>query len=362
MVMKVETRARLKFILIIVLTSLGVYLCFRFVLPLVLPFLIAYFLAWTVRPTTEFLFRRCKVPRIIGGTFSLLVLTTAVGTGLFFLVNTLLKQAINFIRNIPIYVTIIADKLDNICKNSDELFGLAVGTMRSVVDDNLIQMTNNVKANIMPSITQRMIGVTIALVGAIGIILIILVSAVLIVKDLPAFHKKYENKDFYKDIHRVMEKLADAGIAYLRSQLIIMVIVALICVLGLTILKNNYALLIGVGIAIMDALPILGSGIILIPWSIIMLMNGNIYAAAILVTIFLICQIIREVLEPKLIGNRLGIKPLSTLVAMYIGLRLFSIAGFILGPIGLIIITTIVKIATEKVQASDNQNVTYDTD
>lgn len=362
MVMKVDNRARLKYILTIVLTSLGVYLSFRYILPLVLPFLVAYFLAWTVRPTTEFLYRRLKVPRILGGSISLLVLTAAIGTGLFYLVNTLLKQAIAFIKNIPVYATMIADKLDNICKSCDELLGFTMGTMRSVVDDNLLQMINNIKTNIMPSITQRTISLTVALVGAVGVILITLVSAVLILKDLPAFHKKYENREFYKDIHRVTDKLADAGVAYLRSQIIIMVIVALVCVLGLTILKNDYALLIGVGIAIMDALPILGSGIVLIPWSIIMLMNGNIYIAAVLVTIFLICQIIREILEPKLIGNRIGIKPLFTLAAMYIGLKLFSIAGFVLGPIGLIIIITIVKVVTEKVEASDNRNITYDTD
>jgi len=87
---------------------------------------------------------------------------------------------------------------------------------------------------------------------------------------------------------------------------------------------------------------------ILIPWSIITLINGNIYAAAVLITTYLICQIIREVLEPKLIGSRIGIKPLYTLISMYIGLKLFGVAGFILGPIGLIIIITVIRMQNEK--------------
>ena len=79
-----------------------------------------------------------------------------------------------------------------------------------------------------------------------------------------------------------------------------------------------------------------------------MLLNGDIFGAAVLLTTYLVCQIIREVIEPKLIGNRIGIKPLYTLMAMYIGLKLFGIAGFILGPVGLVIIITIIKVVNSK--------------
>jgi len=343
-----ELSVRVKCALTIAVTTIGVYLGFRYFLPLLLPFLAAYFLAWIIRPITEFLYRKLKLPRIIGGTISLTLLVTAAGTGICFLINILLKQAITFIKNLPIYFNIMADKLDTICRGCDDMFGLADGFVRSLVDDNMTQTINRIKTNVMPRFTERTITFTVGIIAFIGILLIIFVSAILIVKDLPDFKKRYKNNSFYKDIHKVTEVLSDAGIAYLRSQIIIMSIVAVLCVLGLSILKNEYAFLLGIGIAFMDALPILGSGIILIPWGIIMLINGNIYAAAILITTFLICQIIREILEPKLIGNRIGIKPLFTLVAMYIGVKLFSIAGFFLGPIGLIIIITVLKVFNEK--------------
>lgn len=345
-----ESLVRIKWILTIFATTIGVYLGFRFLLPLFLPFLFAYFIAWVIRPVTEFLYRKLKVPRIIGGSIAILTLTTITSTGIYYLSKILIKQAFAFIKNIPIYLNILAEKMDAICRGCDKLFGLSSGYARSIVDDNMMITINNLKNNIMPGITQRTITMTIGVVGLIGILLIILVSAVLIVKDMPTFNQRYKDNSFYQDIHKVTAKLADAGIAYLRSQLIIMSIVAVLCVVGLTILKNDYAFLVGVGIAIMDALPILGSGIIFIPWSIIMLFNGNIYAAAVLITIYLVCQIVREVLEPKLIGNRIGIKPLFTLISMYVGVKLFSIAGFILGPVGLIIIITIIKVVNEKSQ------------
>lgn len=343
-----ESASRRRWFFTFVITTVGVYLGFRYLLPLVFPFIIAYFLAWIVRPLTEFLYKRLKLPRILGGGFSLLVLVGAVGTGTFFLINELMKQAIAFIRNIPVYLELMANKLDNICHGWDNMFGLSQGTIREVVDENLVQTINNIKTNIMPKITQHTISLTIWLIEIISIMLIIFIAALLIAKDLPDFKDCYKNNDIYKDIHKVTEKLAEAGIAYLRTQFFIMVIVAFVCVLGLTILRNDYALLAGVGIAFMDALPILGIGIVLIPWIIIMLFGGNIYAAAILATIFLICQVIREVLEPKLIGKCIGIKPIFTLIAMYIGVNLFSIAGFILGPIGLVIIITTIKVVQEK--------------
>lgn len=339
---------RSKAIIKIVIISLSVYLSFRFILPLILPFIFSCFLAWIVRPITEFLYRNVKIPRIVGGSASLIVLVIIISAGLFYLGNILIQQSINFARNIPAYLTILAGKLDNICSSCDEILGLAAGSVRTLLDDNMINMVDRVRTEVIPGVTAQTLSLTIKIVGFIGTLLITFISAALIVKEKPEIRKKYKNTNIYNDINKVTVKLADTGIGYLRSQLLVMVMVAVCCVTGLVIIRNEYALLLGIGIAIMDALPFIGSGMVFIPWSIIMLLNGNIFGAAVLVTTYLICQIIREVIEPKLIGNKIGIKPLYTLIAMYIGLKLFGIAGFILGPVGLVIIITVLKVVNEK--------------
>ncbi|MDD3172681.1 MAG: sporulation integral membrane protein YtvI [Herbinix sp.] len=352
-----------KWFITIALITVAVYLSFRFLLPLIFPFLVAYFLAWIIRPVTELLYRRLKIPRIIGGSFALILLVAVFGTAFCMLIKILIEQAIEFVKNVPIYLNMIADKLDAVCQHCDNLVGFDGGTIRNIVDDNIIQTINMVKQNIMPKITHQTISITIKFIGFIGIVFIVFVAAILMVKDYPKFHERYDNNKLYKDIHKVTVKLSEAGIAFLRCQLIIMSIVAIICVLGLYFLKNDYPVLIGLFIALMDALPILGSGMIFIPWAIIMLINGNIYTAAILMTIYLICQMVREILEPKLIGNRIGIKPLFILISMYVGLKLFSIAGFFLGPIGLLIIITIYKVLIEKSDQIDEEKIIiYDED
>lgn len=341
-------KPKAKWLIIMAITSLVLYLSFKFLLPLVFPFIIAFILALIIRPLTDFLQSRLRFPRILGSVLSMILLSLIIMVGLFYLFNTLFKQSVSFLRNLPIYLNIIADKLDSICSSCDEIFDLALGTARAFIDDHMFQVVDKVRTEVMPGITQQTISIAIKLVGGIGIIIIIFISSVLIAKDFPVFKDKLKSYSFYKDIKDVGDRLSNVGMAYLKAQLIVMTIVAIICVIGLSLIRNEYALLLGILIALMDALPIFGSGIVFIPWSIIMLLNGNIYAAAILISSYLLCLITREVLEPKLISNHIGIKPLFTLMAMYIGVRLFSLAGFILGPIGLIIIITVGKSIYEK--------------
>ncbi len=336
-------------ILLIVIT-LSVYLCFRYLLTLILPFIFAYFLAWIIHPVTEAMYRRFKLPRIVGGTAALLLLFAVFGTSFCMLINILIRQTITLIKNLPVYINLLSVRLDIICGWCDKVFELDCGTIRGLVDENMIQGMNKMSTSLVPKLTQHTIQITIWFVGFLGILLIVLVAAVLIVKDSSELQDKLKESRMYHEYHRITQRLSEVGMAYLRTQGIIMIIVAVVCILGLTLLHNDYAFLIGIGIAFMDALPVLGSFLVLIPWAIVSLVSGNIYEAAILITIYLICQIIREILEPKLLGNRIGIRPLFTLIAIYVGVKLFSFAGFILGPVGLIIIQTIYQAVSDHTQ------------
>lgn len=333
-------------ILLIVIT-VSVYLCFRYLLTLILPFIFAYFLAWIIHPVTEAMYRRFKLPRIIGGTIALLLLFAVFGTSFCMLINILIRQTITLIKNLPVYIDLLSVRLDIICGWCDRVFELDCGTIRAFVDENMVQGVNKLSTVLVPKLTQHTIQIAVWFMGFLGILLIVLVAAVLIVKDRSELQDKLGKSRIYLKFHRITQRLSEVGMAYLRTQGIIMIIVAIVCILGLSLLHNSYAFLIGFGIAFMDALPVLGSFLVLIPWAIVSLVSGNVYDAAILVTIYLICQIIREILEPKLLGNRIGIRPLFTLIAIYVGVKLFSFAGFILGPVGLIVIQTIYEVVCD---------------
>lgn len=129
----------------------------------------------------------------------------------------------------------------------------------------------------------------------------------------------------------------------MKAQVIIIFIISVVCTLGIYFVGNKYYLLFGITIAIIDAFPVVGSGSILVPWSIFSLLGGNFINAAILFSVYLITMLIREVLEPKLLGDSLGILPVFMLMAIFVGVKLFGVAGIVLGPIGYVIIGTVMK-------------------
>ena len=114
---------------------------------------------------------------------------------------------------------------------------------------------------------------------------------------------------------------------------------------------NEYAVLLGISIAIFDAFPLMGSGVVLIPWSILEIVGKNYYEAAILLTIFCVITFLREILEPRLIGKEIGLKPLYILISVYVGIQLFGIMGVILGPISL----TVLKVVDEEMRKKEKK-------
>ena len=101
-------------------------------------------------------------------------------------------------------------------------------------------------------------------------------------------------------------------------------------------------------IAFADALPILGSGTVMLPWAVICATQGNINLAIALVVLFVIISIVRQLLEPKVVSNEIGIHPIFTLVAMYTGYKIIGILGMLIGPIVIIILKAIFETLIDK--------------
>ena len=103
----------------------------------------------------------------------------------------------------------------------------------------------------------------------------------------------------------------------------------------------GYPLLAALGIAFVDALPILGAGTVMIPWAIISSVNGNITLGIALFVLYIIILVVRQILEPRIVSSHLGIHPIFTLIAMYTGFKLSGLIGLFIGPIVLIILQNV---------------------
>ena len=113
--------------------------------------------------------------------------------------------------------------------------------------------------------------------------------------------------------------------------------------IGLSILKIPYSLAIAFGIALFDLMPVLGTGGILLPWTVIALVTGNYGMALGVGLLYIVITVIRNSLEPRIVGGEIGLHPLATLVAMILGLGLMGLVGMLLFPITLVALTNIRK-------------------
>ena len=125
---------------------------------------------------------------------------------------------------------------------------------------------------------------------------------------------------------------------YVKAQCIIIGVIMVICVVGFFVAGTPYATVIGIGTGILDALPVLGTGLVIVPWAIVEIVRGEYLTALILGLTYGACALTREVLEPRLVGKRLGLFPILVLMSVYVGVKVYGAAGILLGPLSLLVI------------------------
>lgn len=318
--------------------TIGVYLLFRYLLPVVIPFLLAAMLAYFLRRPYDWLCKKVHLPKSVAATVVTTVFVAVISVGLFFLVREVIYQAGSLVENIPGYVEQANDWMLGVCEKCERALKLEDGE----IFDWLSEQWNSGLEQIGSQVMAGLVGNSVALVswtvtlGA-GLVVVFL-ATVLILMSWEKIEKGTAESPFGVEISALKDKLIHAGTAYIKSQLIIMTLTAIICCIGLALMGNPYSILTGIAIGLLDALPLFGTGTIFIPWVIIELFRRSWMKAVILAVIYLVTYFLRQVMETKIMGNSMGLSPLESLVAIYVGLKLFGIVGVVLGPFGLIAI------------------------
>jgi predicted PurR-regulated permease PerM len=137
--------------------------------------------------------------------------------------------------------------------------------------------------------------------------------------------------------------LFDAVLKYLGAVITMMAITFVELLAGLSLLGLSNAVIVAAGIALLDALPVIGSGTALVPWAIVELLRGNIFFGVGLALLWGVILFVKSTIEPKIVGDRLGLNPIVALTAIFMGYRLFGFAGMILMPITAHILITLYK-------------------
>lgn len=332
--------------------TICVYLVFRYLLHLFLPFILAYLLMRMLFPVIWFLRHHCHFPKWLAYGGTLTVFFGAVFGTVLAVIWQLLRQIRLFGQNFPVYrrefMALYVHHTGRLCGCLDTWLGLPAGKSRSCISswcDRLLVESGSCLSEQAGNIVSGCFSGTARLLT---VVLIIVVSMIALCGDMQAVHRIYRKSVFYPAVHRVAVTLKKSGLAFVKSQGIILVVIWVICSVSLALIRNPYSILIGCGIAVFDTFPVLGSGMILVPWAVYAAFGQNYYAAVILFIAFLLCVIARDLLEAHLMGNHMGLLPFFMTAALYVGVCLFGVWGILMGPFGVILIRSVYEQFLEK--------------
>ena len=337
---------------VVVLTLVIIYLLLAYVFPvlgkllvyiliLFLPFIIAVALAVVIEPIVAFFENRLRMRRSLAVVCSLIL---AVG-GLIYLLSLAIIKIVKELSGLYTLMLSYSDQVINqiMATIADfRLFYLSLDLapqLQKNLEDNL-QSVSDVLQSAASALIKYLVDVIAALPGAFVVILIAMVATFFIIKDralLRTFILQIIPGSARSQSRDVIAELFRALIGFLKAYGILISITAIIVIIGLKIIGVEYAFTIGIVTGLMEILPILGTGAIFVPWVIWELITGNTQLAVGLLILYTIISVTRQFLEPKIVGDNIGIHPLVTLIALYVGLKIAGVMGMIAVPVLVVI-------------------------
>lgn len=338
---------------ILVMGFLALYLLLMYLLPwlgkalavlpiLFLPFILAAILAVLIEPIVNFFEIRLRIQRGLAVVFSLLLVVGGLSVFLFLLITEIARELSGLHPLLTSYSGQITERLVNTVSHLKLLYIQMnlPAAMQTAIQNNLekIMLLLQNLLNLSINITIKALAM---LPSAAVFVLISTVGTFFIVKDraiLRGFLLKVLPAQARTKTRNVFAELFKALTGFIKAYSILISITGVLTMIGLRLMGVEYALTLGIMTGLFDILPILGPGTIFIPWIIWEFAIGRTQMGVGLLLLYVILSVVRQFLEPKIVGDNLGLHPLATLVSLYVGLQLGGFTGMILGPVSVVVI------------------------
>ena len=353
-----------RYIMILVklgITLLGLVTTFfaiQYVLPMIfsvsgflawgfLPFILALVIAILIDPLVDWLVGKKRVNRTTAVAFSLLLVLTVVSVAIIFMVSRLVIELAALYGNLPAYTQYFmnygvetAEQI-RIFLTNNPLPVEAQNVLKNNLQTGLDSLTALVAAS-----TNYLFNLLTGLPGFVTIIIVSAIATFFVSRDKPLITGsiyRFTPKKYVKPLSNIISDISKALIGFFRAQIILISITTLQTIIGLYILGARYALTMGLIVGFVDIVPILGPGAVLVPWAVISILTGSYNFGIGLLILYAIVIGIRQLIEPKIIASSIGIHPLATLIALYLGLKFLGISGIIIGPFLLVLGKAVMK-------------------
>lgn len=342
------------YIFFIAVITAAAFLAIHYLLPAVLPFIIALLIAAIIRKPVRFLRKKAHIPEKLSASLAVIIITGVLCLISYYLLSRGYEEIVSFIENVGKFIerlksdeqfaTEIIEKINAVFPFWDlrpRLTELWIDIDASL-ETLLLGIAEKLSSSVLPVVTGALSFVPEAL-------LFIFVTV------LSAYYISVGGSDMKSSLYRIIPEKASNIIenaiarlketigGFVRAYALIMSITFTELFVMFSIVKIKYAFLIALFTAVVDILPVLGTGTVLIPWSILLFITGDTKKGIAIIVIYGIITLIRQLIEPKIVANSIGISPFASLAAMYIGLRLFGAVGLFICPLAVIAAQNIIR-------------------
>lgn len=345
--MRKAVRIYLKAVVNLFAALAAVLLCI-FLLPrciwFFMPFIVGWIISMIASPVVHLFEKKLKVKRKAMSAVVIVAVLAVVVLLVYLLVVKLIREGVNFINELPNIWNTILSELNKVGANLQGVYDRMPADMQGTVDHIILEM-----GDYMSSTMSRIELPSFEAVGNVAkqipdiflSVVMCLLSAYFFVADkgyMSAVAEKYLPASVRYHFNLIRRSFRNAVGGYFRAQFKIECWIYILLVIGLMILGVDYAFLVALGIAVLDFLPVFGTGTVMVPWAVIELLSENYRMMFGLLAIWLIGQLVRQVIQPKIVGDSIGMDAIPTLFLLYIGYRLAGVLGMILAvPIGIIL-------------------------
>lgn len=322
----------------------GAFLALRFLGPVLLPFAVGLAIALSAEPMVAQLQNRCNLPRWLCAGIGVTTIYVLVSLVFFILCRLLWKELASFVSALPELLGTLAGPAASLEQRLLYLAGRFPDGIGKALEESIAEFFRS-GAGLAEKIYTWLFDFVTGLIRKLPNFSLFLLTAVLsgfmLAAKLPQLRQLYAQKlpqKWKKRAETVMGRLKGTLGGWLKAQTKLMGLSALVLTAGFLILGVDYPILFGTVIALVDALPALGTGLVLIPWGMVSFLQGNSFLGTGLLLLFGAASLLRTALEPRLLGKQIGLDPLLTLLSLYAGFRFLGLLGMILFPIAAIMV------------------------
>lgn len=342
----------------------GAILLLVFVAPPLLsllgPFVLALVVAWLLNPMVRVLNRKLSVSRRAISLVLILLIFCAIGGGLFGLGYMAVGQIQSLVENWPAVMQAAAHTADDVAAWLSGFDDLLPAGLLSTGEGLVEWLAGWLQELDLSRWVTALPGQATSLVSAVTSFaisaVVFIMASYFITADYPRLRflvtdrMPEDTRDFFATVRRLF---VQAFGGYLKSQLLLSLVVFLILAVGFLLIGQPYSLLLAALLAVLDFIPIIGAGTVMVPWAAVDLIIGNYVGAIQLMVIWGVIALFRRLGEPKILGDQTGLPPILSLAGIYVGMRLGGVLGMIVGPILLLVFINLGKVGVFRPAVGD---------